>query len=142
MRRIPSALRRRLHGRGERGWVTLTVSVVVLGLFAVVGLVFDGARKVEALQRLDNVAAEAARAAGQHISGADLDGGLGLNRAAAVAAARNYLAAAGVAGTVDISGDTITVNTSGTEETVFLELVGVPSFNVTGSATVQITTGL
>jgi len=132
----------RIDARSERGSVSLFVSVAAVALIAVVGLVFDGRAKVSAMQRADAAAAEAARAAGQHIAGEDLDGGTSINRSAALAAAYGYLDAAGVDGTVRIIGDTITVTTHTSGQTVFLSIVGITTFDATGEATVQIQTGL
>lgn len=120
----------------------MMMTILVIAFMAVIGLVFDGGGKIAAMQRADTAAAEAARAAGQHITGTDLLGGSGLDRSAAVAAARNYLDAAGVHGTVGINGDTITVNTRTRGETRFLSIIGITSFQATGEATVQITTGM
>ncbi|NDL57030.1 hypothetical protein [Phytoactinopolyspora mesophila] len=125
-------------GSGERGAVSLAVTVLAIALIALIGLVHDGGLKVQAMQRADNAAAEAARAAGQHITGNDLLGGIGLDRAAAVAAASSYLKQAGIHGTVAISGDTITVTTQTTEPTVWLSIIGVSSVTGRGQATVRI----
>ncbi|NED96859.1 hypothetical protein G1H11_16250 [Phytoactinopolyspora alkaliphila] len=126
----------------ERGAIGVAFSVIVLIGLAFIGLVFDGGSRLQAMQRADNAAAEAARAAGQHISGADLTGETGIDRAAAVAAARNYLAAADVDGDVSIHGDIIRVTTATSEPTVFLSILGITTMSATGEASVRITTGL
>ncbi|WP_216853232.1 pilus assembly protein TadG-related protein [Phytoactinopolyspora halotolerans] len=126
----------------ERGSITAMLAVLAVALIAVIGLVYDGGSKIAAMQRADNAAAEAARAAGQYITGADLIGGTGLDRTAAIAAAHTYLAEAGVNGNVSISGDLITVTTTTTEATVFLSIIGITSVAGEGQATVRITEGL
>ncbi|WP_166353833.1 pilus assembly protein TadG-related protein [Phytoactinopolyspora limicola] len=122
----------------ERGSVSLALTVLAIALIALIGLVHDGGLKVRAMQRADNAAAEAARAAGQHITGNDLLGDTGLDRPAATAAARSYLKQAGVHGTVAIRGDAITVTTHTTEPTVWLSIIGISSVTGRGEATVRI----
>lgn len=140
---MPSHIQRLRTRDPERGAVTLVFAILVPLLIVVVGLAFDGRAKITAMQRADVAAAEAARAAGQHLSGADLTGnGTGVNRARAIAAARNYLETAGVAGTVDIRGAEIHVTTSTTGKTVLLSFIGITTFDATGEATVEIETGL
>lgn len=129
---------------GDRGAVTPFAVVAALALMVAVGLVVDGGNKLQALQRADAAAAEAARAAGQAIQPArsirgqsplvDLDRG--------VTAAQTYLSAAGVTGTVDVRGDVIEVTTTTTEPTVFLAAVGIDSVNATGSARARLVRGL
>ncbi|NDL60199.1 hypothetical protein F7O44_24300 [Phytoactinopolyspora sp. XMNu-373] len=116
----------------------MVASILAVALIAIIGLVFDGGVKVRNMQRADNAAAEAARAAGQHIDGTDLGGGFGLDAGAAIAAARSYLAEAGVQGDVSISGDLITVTTITTEKTVFLSIIGITTITSHGEATVRI----
>lgn len=126
----------------DRGAVTVFVSIAVMGLLVLAGLVVDGGAKVRAVQRADRVAAEAARAAGQAIDlGAVLAGSeLGVDRRAAVAAAEQYLSAAGVEGTVRVvkSGSGVAVTTTTTVPTVFLGLIGVTTFQVRGGAEVAL----
>jgi Flp pilus assembly protein TadG len=126
----------------ERGSVTMFVTVVALGLLVLAGLVVDGSAKVRAVQRADRVAAEAARAAGQAIDlTAALQGStIHVDRRPAVVAARAHLEAAGVIGSVELAADgtAITVEARDSEPTVFLGLVGVPQFTVTGRAEVRL----
>lgn len=120
----------------------MAASILAVALIAIIGLVLDGGSKVQAGQRADNAAAEAARAAGQHISSDDVIGRTGLDTGAAIAAAYNYLAQAGVDGSVSVSGDRITVTTTVTERYVFLSILpGNGSFTVHGEAIVRIATG-
>lgn len=130
------------RGGHERGSVTLFLTIAVLGLLVLAGLVVDGAAKVRAVQRADRLAAEAARAAGQALDlTAVLQGrAVRVDRRAAVAAARAYLRDTGVAGDVAASptGDALRVTTTTSEPTVFLGLIGVPSFTVHGHADVSL----
>lgn len=129
----------------ERGSVTLFALVAGMGLLLVAGLVVDGGAKIRGLQRADRIAAEAARTAGQVIdSPAAIDGQPPtLDAAAAAAAAQRYLAGRGVTGTVTRTGGralavTVTVH----EPTVFLGLIGIRDFTVTGSAEVLLVPGI
>ncbi|MCU0263288.1 MAG: pilus assembly protein TadG-related protein [Candidatus Nanopelagicales bacterium] len=128
--------------RADDGAVTLFVAIAMVGLLALAGLVVDGGAKVRAVQRADRLAAEAARAAGQAIDlGAVLEGSdVRVDRRAALVAAESHLRAAGVDGSVRVvdGGAGIVVSTTTSAPTVFLGLVGVPSFTVRGSAEVAL----
>jgi len=140
---------RRLNrvGRVDDGSVTIYFVVTVVAMLLAVGLVGDGARRVQALQRADNTAAEAARAAGQALSPAAVAAGRpnNLDASAAVAAANAYLEAAGVTGDVHSSSVptpagtriTITVTTSSPYTPLF---IGAPGA-LTGTATARIVQG-
>ncbi len=132
---------------GDAGSVSTFFVVAVLALLLVAGLVTDGAGRVQALQRADNAAAEAARAAGQALSPEAVATGRpgNLDAAAAVSAAKDYLSAAGVAGTVRSSSVptpagtqiTVTVTTTTTHNPLF---VGSPGA-LTGTATARVVQG-
>ncbi|WP_116949275.1 pilus assembly protein TadG-related protein [Jiangella endophytica] len=126
----------------QTGSFTLTFAVLTIALLAMAGLVYDGQRQLTAQRRADAVAAEAARAAGQEIDGATLIGSPGLDRARAIAAARDHLTAAGIAGTVSVDGTTIVVRTNATEQAAILPLVGITTLEATGEASVEFVTGL
>ena len=127
----------------EPGAVTIFVAVAMIGLLAMAGLVVDGAAKVRAVQRADRVAVEAARAAGQTVDLAGLLAGepLTVDRRAAATAARRYLDAAGVEGSVEAAGGaSLRVTTRTSERTVFLGLIGIHQLEVSGQAEVRLTT--
>lgn len=128
--------------RDQTGSFTLIFAIVAIALLAMAGLVYDGRRQLTAQQRADAVAAEAARAAGQEIDGSTLIGSPCLDRARAVAAAREHLAAAGISGTVTVDGNTIVVRADATEPAAILPLVGITTLEATGEASVEIVTGL
>lgn len=98
----------------ERGSsAAVLVATLVPALLALCGLIYDGSTKAEAGRTASLAAAEAARAAGQHLSGAAIQGQLAaVDPSAGAVAARSYLAVAGVTGTVRVTGSTITVTTS------------------------------
>ena len=141
-------VRRRLQPvDAERGSVTLFLAISTLGLLILTGLVVDGGAKLRATQQADQVAAEAARAAGQAL---DLPAAItgtttpSVNTTAAVTAANTYLAAAGLQGavTVDPTGTRLTVTTTDSAPTVFLGLIGIHTLAVTGTATVTLVHGI
>jgi Flp pilus assembly protein TadG len=128
--------------RTERGSVTVFLAIAALGLLALAGLVVDGGAKVRAVQRADRVAAEAARAAGQAVDvGRVLQGqAVRVDRRAAMAAATGYLRTAGIEGSTELvgGGTSIAVTTTTTAPTVFLGLICIPRFTVTGAAEVAL----
>lgn len=130
------ALRRRLTGTDpESGSVTVFVAITVLGFLVLCGLVADGGAKLRAVQHADRVATEAARAAGQAANKSALAAGHAhIDRHAAIAAATTHLGAAGATGSATVSADgrAVDVTVTTTAPTVFLGLVGVPTFTVTG----------
>lgn len=126
----------------ERGSVSLLMVVLSLGLLLSVGLVVDGGAKIRAVQQADRVAAEAARAATQQVDTAAVLRGTGaaLSPAAATAAGRAVLEAAGATGTVTPGpGGSVEVTASITRPTIFLGLVGVPEVTGTGRAQARLT---
>jgi Flp pilus assembly protein TadG len=123
----------------DEGRIALLVVVLTVAVLAMIGLSVDGGGKIRALERADNIAAEAARAAGQALSGAAaIPGGTKVvDPNAAVAAAQTYLRVAGVTGTVDVAPDRrhITVTVTIEYHTVFLGLIGVNTLTATRHAT-------
>lgn len=129
---------------GDQGSVTLFMVVAAAALMLATGLVVDGGTKIQALQRADDAAAEAARAAGQAIDPARSVRGHTPRADVARAgdAARAYLAAAGVAGSVDVRADVIEVTTNISEPTVFLAAIGIGTVSATGTAQARLVRGL
>ena len=125
---------------GDRGSLSILTVVLIPGLLMIIGLAVDGGAKVQATQRANAVADEAARAGGQALDrSAALGGGVTLAVAAAVSAAQAYLAAADVPGSVAVvDGDTLLVTTTVTQDTVLLDLVGISTMTVTGSSTADL----
>jgi Flp pilus assembly protein TadG len=123
----------------DRGAITLFVVVFTVALLVAVGLVVDGGGKVRALQRADEAAREAARAGSQmlDVPAAVRGDDVSIDPASAGRAARAYLDAAGVEGTVDVQGDAVQVSTSVTYRPVFLGVAGVGPITVTGSASAR-----
>lgn len=129
--------------RDERGSLSLFFIVVVVGLFAAIGLVVDGSRQVSAQRHADAAAEDAARAGGQAISSSALTGqsDLSVDSGRAASAAKGSLAAAGVEGNVSVNGTTLTVTTTTRQSTAFLSMVGITEFTVHGHATARLAQG-
>src|SRR5512142_163776 len=106
-RRGALRLPRQATRRDDDGRVALLVLVLTVAVLAMIGLSVDGGGKVRALERADELASEAARAAGQAIYAPQaIEGGDKIvDPAAAAAAAQNYLTATGVTGTVTVAAD-------------------------------------
>jgi Flp pilus assembly protein TadG len=83
--------------RRDDGRITVFFAIMAPAWFALMGLVVVGGNRIIALQRADNIAAEAARAAGQAINAPEaiVGGAKIVDPAAAAAAAEAYILAAG-----------------------------------------------
>lgn len=128
-------------GDRERGSATIWMVVGAFILIVMVGLAVDGAGQVHAQQRASDVAAQAARVGGQQINAPLAMRGRGVEAdpGQAVQAARSYLAAAGVDGTVSIEGGTLLrVRTTDTYNAVFLRIIGIQTLPVSGEAEARI----
>ena len=86
-----------MRARRDDGRVTVFFAIMAPAWLAIMGLVFVGGHRIMALQRAENIAAEAARAAGQAINAgqAILGGAKVIDPDAAAAAAEAYILAAG-----------------------------------------------
>ncbi|MEV0521842.1 pilus assembly protein TadG-related protein [Streptomyces sp. NPDC050439] len=133
-----------LNGRvdRERGSVTLYFlgfAILMIGLLA---LLVDGGRLLMASADAEDVAAEAARSAGQEINGPDaiLGEGTRADPHKAVAAAQTFLADAGVTGTVTVAedGQSIDITVNDTYQTLLLGGFGYPSMQVTAHVDVTL----
>lgn len=129
-----------MNTRRDAGRVGIFFAILFPGFLAMLGLVVDGGAKVRALQRADNIAAEAARTGGQAIrEGQAIAGGTKeIEPSQAVTAVHAYLAELdGVSGTVAVtSGQQLTVTVTVGYDPILLDLLGGPSAGtVTGHAT-------
>ncbi len=130
----------------ERGSISIWVVTATIVMMTLVGLAVDLGGQVHAQQRAHDVAAQAARAGGQQVEAAPAVEGryVALDTAAAQRAAEQYLAAAGVEGTVTITGGTtLVVRVTDIYEPTFLAMVGIGDLTVTGDASARLirTTG-
>jgi hypothetical protein len=130
----------------EAGSVTLFFVVAALALFAMVGLVVDGGTKIRAAQQADSLAEEAARAGGQTIVVPPAVRGdpVVADPLGAAAAARRYLSANHITGTVRVAdhGHAVDVAVSVTRPTVFLGMLGIASMTVHGQARARLVRGI
>lgn len=117
----------------ERGSVTLYAVIIIIAALALTGLVVDGGAQMRTQQRADQVAREAARAAGQAINGQPVLGRPGLvDVSRGRQAAQKYLATAGIAGTVTVNGTTISITTNVPYEPIMLSAFGMGTVTVSG----------
>ncbi|MBF4762771.1 Tad domain-containing protein [Nocardioides islandensis] len=125
----------------ERGSITVWLALSSFVMVFLVGLAVDLGGQVHAHERAHDLAAQAARAGGEEVEGGAAIQGreLTISPAAAIAAAEQYLDAAGVSGTVEISnGDTITVTVHDSYDPQFLGLIGIQRLDVSGTATARL----
>lgn len=120
--------------RDERGSISVLILGLSLALTIAIGLAVDGSRKALAASRATAVAEEAARAGGQALDPHALatGGTAHVDPDEAAAAAKRYLAAAGMTGTVQVRTDRITVETTDSLRTVFLGALGISELVVHG----------
>ena len=121
----------------EHGSVSLWMVTAAMAMIILAGLAVDLGGQVLTRQHAGNVAAQAARAGGQQLqaSRAIRGEGVRIDNTQAAAAARAYLAASGVTGTVQLRGSTaVVVHTAATYHTKVLGILGIDRLPVTGSA--------
>ncbi len=134
-------MRRLSDRRDERGSISIWMVTASFVMMVLVGLAVDLGGQVHAKQRADNIAAEAARTGAQQVQAAPAIEGryVSIDTAAARAAAQQYLSAAGVVGTVKITGgDTIVVDVTDTYSPKFLGSIGVGDLTVTADASARL----
>ncbi|MEV8535632.1 pilus assembly protein TadG-related protein [Streptomyces sp. NPDC051211] len=124
--------------------MSLFFALSTLAILMVMGLLVDGGGALNAANRATSVAQEAARAAGQQLDPAQAIEGtaITIDPDAAMGAAQDYLAAANVQGTAQITngGQSLTVTVNDTYDTLFAQFVGKGTINVTGTATARLQT--
>jgi hypothetical protein len=114
--------------------VTAFVVVLTFGILALAGLTLDGGLALSAKVKANGQAEAAARAGAQAIdlTAYRTNGTLQLAPAQAVSDAHGYLATIGASGTVSVSGDTVTVTITASQNTQLLGMVGIKSLTVHG----------
>lgn len=125
----------------ERGSLSTWLALAAAAMILCVGLAVDLGGHVHAQQRVRDLAAQAARTAGEEIAAAPAVRGEmpSVDAVAARAAARRYLERAGVTGTVHLTaGTTLTVTVTDTYTPLILTAVGVGPLTVTGQATARL----
>jgi hypothetical protein len=136
--RVSTAIlsRRRIDWRSDTGsgGMSLMMLVCAVALLMILGLVVDGGAKARALDHAGAIASEAARAAAATYRPGDV----AIDPAAADQAAQDYLTAAGATGSVTVTGLDVSATATLKQATVFLPLVGIDAFTVTGAGQAQV----
>ncbi|HYJ68014.1 MAG TPA: hypothetical protein VEX15_10180 [Nocardioidaceae bacterium] len=139
--RLMACWRRVQNGRDEIGavlavWLIAAAVPITWGL---AGYIYDGGNVREAQQMAYRTAEKAARLAADQLSIASLrsDGNVTVDAGAAIAAGEGYLRAAGVDGSVDVDGGTVTVTATTTVDMKVLSGLGVDEIEVEESASAE-----
>lgn len=130
-----------IRSHDERGSVTIWIAVSTFVMMALVGLAVDLGGQVHTQQRAHDLAAQAARTGAEQVQAAPAIQGryARIDTAAARVAAQEYLVAAGVDGTVSVTGgDTINVSVTDSYQPRFLTFMGIKQLDVTGTASARL----
>ncbi|MCC3762627.1 hypothetical protein K3N28_06025 [Glycomyces sp. TRM65418] len=125
--------------RRDQGFATAFSVALLVALLAAVGLSIDGGGAAAAKARVATAAAESARAGADAIDVSYFrqSGIVRLDPPEAEAAARAWLTATGMDGTVTATGADVTVTAETTYDTQILSAVGFSAFTVTATATAE-----
>ena len=122
----------------ERGSALTTGAVMLVTVFTLIlGIAVDLSGQVQTKRQAFDVAAQAARVAGQHLDTdrfLDSGGTLRLSNANARRAALSYIEQTGMTGDVTIDGTEITVTATAHYTPVVLSILGIDALPVTGTA--------
>lgn len=132
---------------GERGSVSVWAVLIVVAFSLIVGISIDLSGQVAAKQRANDIAAQAARIAGQQ---ADTDSLMSGTRTVRVdpqrarQAALAYIAGAGMTGTAALTagGTQLTITTTATYRPAILSSIGIGPLAVTGTSTARLVRAL
>ncbi len=123
----------------DRGSATPWFLMIVMAAFLFVGVSVDTGGKLQAANRAEAVAGEAARAGANALDYSPSKiGDIHLGFARAQNAAEKYISVAGFQGEVTVTGREVTVTTTGTYKPVFLTAIGIKSLPVDGHATARL----
>lgn len=131
--------------RAERGALTLFIAILFPALLAFAGLVVDAGTKLDNYENASAYAQEAARAGAGQInqSQAYSHATFVVDQPEAITAAQQYLADAGVSGTVTPIGNTaIQVTVTITTPTRILSIIGIDTVTSTSTATASLLSGI
>jgi Flp pilus assembly protein TadG len=120
--------------QADDGRVTAFVAVVAVALIAMIGLTLDAGLALATKVNANGQAEAAARAGAQAIdlTAYRVSGTLVLLPAEAEAAATAFLNQSGAQGTVEATGDSVSVVVTATRRTQILGLLGIEALTVTG----------
>ncbi|MGC3994768.1 MAG: pilus assembly protein [Propionicimonas sp.] len=132
---------RRRHD--EQGSISLWAVLIVATFTLIVGISVDLVGQIAAKQHATDIAAQAARIAGEQIDTAAVLGGASTvtaNPTRARQAALAYIAGAHMSGTVTITagGTQLAITTTASYQPVFLTSIGLGPLTVTGSSTARL----
>ncbi len=126
---------------GDDGSMLIVLPIIFTGLFMLLGVVLDGAVKVNAQQSVYLAAADAARAGASEIDVSDqlLKGETRINPAEAVNRAQTTLDRRGMSGDVSVnpSGTAITVTARDRFSTTLLKIIGINGGTVEATETAR-----
>jgi len=130
--------------QGEQGTVTAFVTCLTIALLAVGGLVIDGGYTLAARRRAFNEANAAARSGAQAVDEAAIRAGEPprIQPARARTLAMEHLRTAGLDGTVDATGDRVTVHVTTTQQMTILGLVGVGPLTIRADGSARAVKGV
>lgn len=130
--------------RDDRGTVTAFVACFTIALLAVAGLVVDGGLTLAARRRAFNDANAAARSGAQAVDEATLrsTGDIRIQPGRARTLAIDHLAAAGLSGTVDVVGDTVTVHVTTTQNLTILGMFGLGPLTIKADGSARAVQGV
>jgi hypothetical protein len=124
---------------GDRGSVTGYTVIVTIAAIVFAGLVLDAGMAVATKVQAISVAQSAARAGARELDLAHLraTGTIRVDPVAAQTSAQDWLARAGWSGTVNVTGNevTVTVTVTGASDTQLLGMVGIATIPVGATAT-------
>jgi hypothetical protein len=131
--------RRTACRRADDGTVTAYTLILVAAVLAFAGLVLDGGLAISTKVQAVSDAQSAARAGARELDVAALrtNSVIRLDPVAAEATARQWLARTGVAGTVTVTPDTVTVTVTTSRRTQLLQLLGLRSIPINATATAE-----
>lgn len=122
----------------ERGSALTIGTVLLVSVFTLIlGLAVDLSGQVQTKRQAFDVAAQAARVAGQQLDAdrfLDTGGTIRLTSSASRRAALDYIETAGMTGEVTIDGSDITVTATAQYTPVVLSIVGIQTLPVSGTA--------
>jgi len=121
--------------------VSVWLALAALTMVVCVGIAVDLGGHVHAQQRARDIAAQAARTAGEEVAAAQAVRGLAptVDVAAAKRAASTYLAQAGVTGSVSVrAGNVLEVTVTDHYTPMFLTSIGVGTLTVQGHSTARL----
>jgi len=124
--------------------VSAFVVSFTVALLAVAGLVIDGGYTLATRRQAFNEANAAARAGAQAIDETSLraDGTVRVQPGRARTLALDHLAAAGLDGTVEVLGDTVTVHVTTTQDLALLGIIGVGPFTIEAEGSARAVAGV